>query len=176
MRVGDARSCSLVPADAPARFTSPPWYPDCSFGTGTPPACHRLLRKRPLRTASRIMLKVIFLHLSAVRAHPGIRNEPGILLFCTKNYRKKKQKSKSWPGSWSGKLWQTAGKRRNLLIMRIMIARIIAYISAWAASFSTQSPCYPTRARTRTSLTSRISPAPAGSPRALKRAWPRPPG
>ena len=46
-------------------------------------------------------------------------------MYYEKNYLKKKQKSKSPPGSCRGNDLQTAGKRRNRPITRMMIARMV---------------------------------------------------
>jgi hypothetical protein len=55
-----------------------------------------------------------------------------------KNYRKKKQKSKSTPGSCRGNIRHTAGKRKNHPIIMMIIAMIRAWIPIRAVSLSMQ--------------------------------------
>jgi len=72
---GDARSCSLVLADAPAHFTSPRCFPEFPIGRRRPWLIASLRRQQLLGPAPRIILKLILLYLSTIRAHPSAGNE-----------------------------------------------------------------------------------------------------
>jgi hypothetical protein len=56
----DARSCSLVLAEAPARFTSPRCFPEFPVGTMTPLACRVAPAPAAVRLAPHTMLRIVF--------------------------------------------------------------------------------------------------------------------